>query len=84
MSGSEIDGEDPSPVRFRLCVRCFRAVPASSNERYCINDGTQMLEQCPMCKTPISSPYARFCAGCGFEFGLANSGQDRTEMRTLL
>lgn len=84
MSGIETDGQDPSPVRFRLCVRCFRAVPTSANERYCINDGTQLLEQCPSCKTPISSPYARFCAVCGSEFGLADSGRGRSEMKTLL
>ena len=74
MSGIETDREDPSPVRFRLCVRCFRAVPISANEHYCINDGTQLLEQCPMCKTPISSPYARFCECCGLAFASGLEG----------
>ena len=55
---------------YRLCPRCFRAVPARSGERYCANDGERLLEQCPLCETAITSPYAQFCVGCGFEFGL--------------
>ena len=68
MPGSEIDWEGRRTLRYRLCVRCFRAVPASSDERYCINDGIPMLEACPLCSKPITSPYARFCAACGLEF----------------
>ena len=54
-------------LRYRLCPRCARAVPASSSEHYCVNDGTPLLESCPdpACDEPILSPYARFCAGCG-------------------
>lgn len=55
---------------YRLCPRCFRAVPARSSERYCANDGERLLERCPLCETAITSPYAQFCVGCGFEFGL--------------
>lgn len=55
-------------VRYRLCPRCERAVPADTEERYCINDGTWLLEHCPLCGAGITSPYARFCAGCGLEF----------------
>lgn len=68
MSGSEIDWDARKAIRYRLCVRCFRAVPTASGERHCINDGTPMLEACPLCSTPITSPYARFCACCGLEF----------------
>jgi hypothetical protein len=68
MSGSEIDWDGKRKLRYRLCVRCFRAVPARSNEHYCINDGTPMLEACPLCGTAITSPYAKFCAACGLEF----------------
>ena len=55
-------------LRYRLCPKCARAVPASSGERYCINDGTHMLERCPVCDTSIGSPHARFCGACGLEF----------------
>jgi hypothetical protein len=55
-------------LRYRLCPRCARAVPATSSERYCINDGAWLLERCPLCGSSIVSPYARFCAGCGLEF----------------
>lgn len=55
-------------LRFRLCPRCSRAVPASSEERFCINDGTRMMEGCPHCGAAITSPYARFCGACGLEF----------------
>jgi hypothetical protein len=68
MPGSEMDWEARTALRFRLCVRCFRAVPATTSERYCINDGSPMLEACPSCDTPITSPYARYCAVCGLEF----------------
>lgn len=55
-------------VAYRLCPACFRAVPVRSPERYCINDGTWLLQTCPICETPITSPYARFCGECGFGF----------------
>ncbi len=68
MERSSLGEEDGSPLFFRLCPRCFRAMPGDSNEHYCINDGTPMLEACPACKTRITSPYARFCGCCGLEF----------------
>jgi hypothetical protein len=77
MPGSEIDWEGRKALRYRLCVHCFRAVPVSSSERYCINDGTWLLEACPLCSTPITSPYARFCAACGLEFGLTIDSRQR-------
>ena len=69
MDGSfDRDSEDNPRLRYRLCPRCYRAVPAKSGERYCINDGTWMLERCPLCGASITSPYAHFCAVCGLEF----------------
>lgn len=68
MPGSEIDWESKRMLRFRLCLRCFRAVPSRSDERYCINDGTPLLEACPWCGAAISNPYARFCGACGLEY----------------
>jgi hypothetical protein len=59
-------------LRYRLCPGCFRAVPASSSERYCINDGMWLLEGCPLCNTSITNPYARYCATCGLEFASIN------------
>lgn len=60
---------DPSgnqeTLLFRLCPRCGRAVPIRSDERYCANDGARLLEACRGCGTRFTSPYARFCAGCG-------------------
>lgn len=53
------------PLAYRLCPRCARAVPSTSEERYCANDGTRLLEVCPQCGAPITSPYARFCVRCG-------------------
>jgi hypothetical protein len=50
---------------FRVCPKCLRAVPEHSPERYCINDGTRLLEACPKCDTPIANPYGRHCAACG-------------------
>ncbi|WP_170928565.1 zinc ribbon domain-containing protein [Deinococcus hopiensis] len=54
-----------SALAYRLCPRCLRAVPTISGERYCVNDGTRLLESCPQCTAPITSPYARFCTRCG-------------------
>jgi hypothetical protein len=56
---------EPSSVFFHLCPKCFRAVPASSGEHYCLNDGQRLLEACPQCGTRITSPYARHCGHCG-------------------
>ena len=56
------------PITYRLCPRCARAVPIRSGERYCINDGSWLLEACPLCGSAITSPYTRFCAACGLEF----------------
>ena len=61
---------DHARTHYRLCLRCARAVPAQSLERYCINDGTMMLEFCPVCETRIHDPYARCCAGCGLAFSV--------------
>jgi NAD-dependent SIR2 family protein deacetylase len=63
-------------LHYRLCPRCQRAVPTNSSERYCINDGSWLLERCPLCSTTITNPYARFCAACGLEFAGANSTED--------
>jgi predicted amidophosphoribosyltransferase len=61
--------DDPEfGLSYRLCPRCGRAVPATSKERYCINDGEKLLQHCPACHAAITSPYTRFCAGCGLEF----------------
>jgi DNA-directed RNA polymerase subunit RPC12/RpoP len=57
---------------FKLCPRCGRAVPASSNEKHCINDGEPLLVQCPACTTRIAHPYAKHCSRCGYEFALAS------------
>jgi hypothetical protein len=67
MNVFETDVEDHESPNYRLCPRCMRTVHASSNEHYCINDGSRMLEACPVCSTKIGSPYARYCATCGCE-----------------
>ena len=64
-------------LRYRLCPRCERAVPANTEERYCINDGTWMLEHCPLCQASITNPYARFCAACGLEFREVENAKSR-------
>ena len=66
-----------TPLRYRLCPNCARAVPSSSPEHYCINDGTWLIDACPLCSAPISSPYACYCASCGEALLWANqSGQE--------
>ena len=52
-------------LAYRLCPVCGRAVPLDSSERYCINDGAWLLGGCPLCGTPIGSPYAHYCPHCG-------------------
>ena len=65
---------------YRLCPKCARAVPVQLQERYCINDGTVLLEACPVCESSIGSPYARFCGTCGFEYALVHPSGVRTTM----
>lgn len=50
---------------YRLCPRCLRAVPNTSPERYCVNDGVPLLGACPACGSRITSPFARHCGRCG-------------------
>ncbi|MBO1437030.1 zinc ribbon domain-containing protein [Meiothermus sp. CFH 77666] len=52
---------------YHICPRCSRAVPAHSQEHYCLNDGERLLEACPRCGARFTSPYARFCGVCGLE-----------------
>ncbi len=70
-------------ITYRLCPRCARAVPASSKERYCINDGEKLLEECPSCQAAITSPYTRFCAGCGLELNKAVITEDMCEKQEV-
>lgn len=54
-------------IFYRICPRCARAVPTSTQERYCLNDGERLLEACPHCQAKFTSPYVRFCGRCGYE-----------------
>ncbi len=56
-------------VAYKLCPRCFRAVPLESEELHCPNDGEELLERCPHCAARILSPYAHFCVKCGQALG---------------
>lgn len=72
-TGSDDFGASPLAVavHYRLCPRCARAVPTTSGERYCANDGTRLLNACPECHAPITSPYARYCVRCGHDLSHA-------------
>jgi ribosomal protein L37E len=61
---------------FKLCPRCGRAIPASSDEKHCINDGEILLTTCPVCATTIMHPYAKHCSSCGYEFALVPRKQN--------
>ncbi len=65
---------------YRICPRCSRAVPAQSKEAFCINDGTKLLEKCPVCQAKITSPHARYCQACGFHYP---DVLEREEQKTL-
>jgi ribosomal protein L37E len=65
------EGERRGTLHYRLCPRRFRAVQSDSSERYCINDGSWLLERCPLCGAAITNPYARYCAACGLGFASA-------------
>jgi len=62
-------------LRYHLCPHCFRATPAEAAERYCPNDGTELLRACPACRAPITSPHSRFCARCGADFAAEADGE---------
>ncbi|WP_158531670.1 MULTISPECIES: zinc ribbon domain-containing protein [unclassified Meiothermus] len=69
--------EEEPGIFYRICPRCARAVPASTQERYCLNDGERLLEACPGCGARITSPYARFCGRCGLELSKVPEGRIR-------
>jgi predicted amidophosphoribosyltransferase len=60
--------DEPTSLRYHLCPHCARAVPAGALERYCVNDGAQLMQACPACGGAITSPYARYCPACGHEY----------------
>lgn len=73
-------------IAYRLCPKCFRAVPTASHEVFCANDGARLLEVCPKCRSLITSPYARYCVACGLEFGESApvpSGRARDRIHNL-
>lgn len=70
----EQDSGERVGVQFHLCVRCGRATPAAANEFYCPNDGSPLLVACPNCDSPVTSPYARYCPGCGHEYAKQRAG----------
>lgn len=63
------------PLAYHLCPRCFRATPAVARERFCPNDGATLLTACPRCRTPIASPYSRFCTACGRSLDAAEESE---------
>ena len=78
-NGGTENGEpdaEHAPLTYRLCRVCLRAVPTTSGEQYCVNDGARLLETCPHCRAAITSPYARYCAACGTD--LAGSSDTAT------
>ena len=54
--------------RYRLCPTCDRSVNLESDERFCVQDGTKMLESCPRCDAPIRVEGAKFCGACGSKY----------------
>lgn len=59
---------DAPALTYRLCPRCSRALPSSSTERYCVNDGAALIDACGACGAAITSPLARYCPQCGKAF----------------
>jgi hypothetical protein len=55
-------------THYRLCPKCHRSVPTTTEERFCANDGVRMLDSCPRCQTAIRIPETHFCANCGLEY----------------
>jgi hypothetical protein len=69
MSGPKLPHSTTSAnVHYHLCPRCGRATPAAAKERFCPNDGTKLLTQCPQCSATITSPYGHYCSQCGHDF----------------
>jgi hypothetical protein len=66
-----------NPLEYALCPRCLRAVPRSTGERHCLNDGARLVAACPACAAGIPSPYARFCGRCGAALFAPDGGQAR-------
>lgn len=69
-------GEDAlGSATYRLCPACGRTLPSQSREHYCSNDGARLLSACPVCHTPITSPYARYCTHCGHALTQSPGGE---------
>ena len=69
----------PRMVKYHFCPCCHRATPAQADEHFCPNDGSKMLQNCPNFQRPITSPYARFCPGCGQNYSETSLESQRLE-----
>jgi hypothetical protein len=65
-------------TRYRICPTCERSASFESDERFCVNDGTKMLEECPRCQAQIKVAGAKFCAACGFQYKAAPKTANET------
>jgi hypothetical protein len=66
-------GSMSAETRYRICPACERSASAESDERFCVNDGTKMLEACSHCQALIKVAGAKFCAACGLPYKTASA-----------
>jgi hypothetical protein len=66
-------GSMSAETRYRICPTCERSASAENDERFCVKDGTKMLEACSHCQAPIKVADAKFCAACGLPYKTASA-----------
>ncbi len=50
---------------FKICPGCNYFCTKNEPNVYCPYCGEKLIDKCPVCGEPITTPYANYCAKCG-------------------
>jgi len=53
---------------FKICPGCDYFCLKEETDTFCPYCGEQLIDSCPACGEPITTPYANYCAKCGSLF----------------
>ena len=52
-------------LEFKICPGCSYSCTLEETNAYCPYCGEKLIDTCPECETPITTPYANYCTKCG-------------------
>ena len=61
----EMVKSDKLSKEFKICPGCDYFCLKTEENIYCPYCGEKLIDKCPVCGKPITTPYANYCAKCG-------------------